>query len=289
MTSRIIGKISLDQAALGNDLEIMGSFPRIEEAYDEFSSGYWKNCSLWNASGDTHDTTYRDISEPVVETPYVQSIPYLRDLVTKNFDMTHITMVRSRNLIDAVIVPHRDFVELEKTKDRYFRVFMVLEDNSFALHSDEDGVFQMRPGEIWFLDAASVHAAANFSASSRQSLCWDFVFDGPFNDSDIFTNKSLANSRIKPTWIRRDNPSADLAQHLRALGRIVTVDNFRDILFLLTKMQFRVNVPITDVYEWLVMICEESGSDLLLDNALALRKYMIEGRSLHERLSLAHA
>ena len=40
MRSHIIARIDLDQHRLGPDLDYLASVPRVEEEYDEFSSGY---------------------------------------------------------------------------------------------------------------------------------------------------------------------------------------------------------------------------------------------------------
>lgn len=289
MPSRILGKIELDQILLADDLATLQSFPRIEEAYDEFSSGYWKNCSLWNSSGEATDTMYRDIESRAQETDYGRRLPYLESLVRKHFDLSRVTMVRARNLVDAMVIPHRDFVELNKSKERYFRLFMVLEDNPAALHSDETGVFRMRPGEVWFLDAASVHAAVNFSTESRQSICVDFVFDGPFEDWEVFTDPKTYRPAITPETPFRKPQEADFTERLRALAGVIDHDNFKDVLFLLSKVHFRTDVPITDTYDWLVEVCKGSGDDTLVHKAENLRRYMVEKRVMNERLSIAPA
>jgi hypothetical protein len=287
MSSRIIGKIDLDRTLLEDDLATLRSFPRIEEAYDEFSSGYWKNCSLWNSSGEATDTTYRDLGEKIQQTEYGRRLPYLERVVRKSFDMRNVTMVRARNLIDAIVIPHRDFVELGKSKEHYFRLFMVLEDNSSAFHSDEQAVFRMRPGEVWFLDAASVHAAVNFSTASRQAICVDFVFDEPFADRDVFADPKLYQPGIRPDTPARQPLAANFQEHLLALGRVINADNVKDILFLLSKIHFKTDVSISAAYDWLVTVCRASGDDALVAKAEDVRRYMIEKRAMNERITIA--
>jgi hypothetical protein len=188
-----------------------------------------------------------------------------------------------------MVIPHRDFVELQKSKERYFRLFMVLENNPAALHSDETGVFRMRPGEVWFLDAASVHAAINFSTKSRQSICVDFVFDGPFEDWEVFTDQKTYRPDITPEKPFRQPLEANFTERLRALGEVIDHDNFKDVLFLLSKIHFRTDVPIEATYDWLVEVCESSGDDSLTYKAENLRRYMVEKRVMNERISIAPA
>jgi hypothetical protein len=287
MSSRILGRVDLDQARLREDLATLRGFPRIEEAYDEFSSGYWKNCSLYNSSGEAGDTTYRDIDGAARQTDYGRRLPYLHSLVRESFVMGEVTMVRARNLIDAMVIPHRDFVELARDKQQYFRIFMVLEDNPVAFHSDEQAVFRMRPGEVWFLDAASIHAAANFSVTSRESLCVDFVFDGPFHERDIFADQTLYQPRIQPEIPQRPPLDPQFHKHLHALGAVINAQNFKDILFLLSKTHFTADAPITATYDWLLTVCQSSGDHDLITKAEGLRRYMIEKRTMNERFTLA--
>ncbi|MET9092456.1 aspartyl/asparaginyl beta-hydroxylase domain-containing protein [Streptomyces cyaneofuscatus] len=286
MRSHILGQIELDDHRLAPDLAYLASVPRGEEGYDEFSNGYWKNLPLWNASGDAQDDLYRDTTSPTQLTEHGKRTGYLRELVENIFDTDRITMVRTRNLVDAVVIPHRDFVELERDADQYFRVLMFLEPNSAALHSEDDTVLNMRPGEIWFLDAGAVHAAANFSADSRQMLCVDFAFDGPYEEADIFRDKSYHRPGGEPRIIERPQLPAERREAILKLGEVVDRSNFKEFLFLLSKVHFRYDVPAEETYGWLRSIAESSGDDLLVRNAQELRDYAIGARTLSERFSL---
>lgn len=77
MRSHILTKLDIDPTRAAADLDYLAKVPRIEEQYDEFSSGYWKNASLANASGDADDSTYRDIEGPAAITAHGQKTPYL--------------------------------------------------------------------------------------------------------------------------------------------------------------------------------------------------------------------
>lgn len=286
MRSHIIARIDLDQHRLGPDLDYLASVPRVEEEYDEFSSGYWKNLSLANATGARDDTGYRDINGSALVTEHGQRVPYLTELVDTVFDRDKVKMVRARNLVDAMVVPHRDFVELDRDNDSYFRTFMVLEDNPQALHSDDDTVIRMRPGELWYLDAAAVHAAVNFSTESRQSLCVDFVFDGPRDEASIFADRSTYRTDIEPEIRDRAPFTEEHQQQLLALSSIVDRRNFKDILFLLSKVHYEYDVPAERTYTWLSTICRDSGDELLAAKADLVAGYMIDARALSERFSI---
>ncbi|WED43514.1 aspartyl/asparaginyl beta-hydroxylase domain-containing protein [Legionella cardiaca] len=176
MTSKILGKLSFNDELLQNDLNTIAQFPELNEEYDEFGIGYWKNHSLWNECGDFTNTQYRDYITPIKITELGKKLPYITRMVEENFDLTHLKMVRARNLINGFVIPHKDFVELKQRKTHYLRVFIPLENNSDSYHSDEKSVFQMQKGEVWRLDASIVHAAANFGTDSRVHICLDFQF-----------------------------------------------------------------------------------------------------------------
>lgn len=287
MRSHVLARVDLDQERLSHDLRYLADTPRIEEEYDEFSSGYWKNISLRNASGEDDDTAYRDLTGAAAPTRHSRNTPYLHELVGSIFDESLIKMVRARNLVDAMVVPHRDFVELDKDNDCYFRTFMVLEDNPQAFHSDEESVIRMRPGEIWFLDAAAVHSAVNFSARSRQSICVDFAFEGSsFDESAIFADKSVYNRDLGIEQPARKPFTAQRREALLALCDVIDRDNFKDVLFLLSKVHYRYDVAAGDTYEWLIDICRKSPHPELVGKAEQLRQYMIGDRGLSERFTI---
>lgn len=287
MSSYILGKLAFDERQLQEDLQVFETFPRIAEAYDEYSSGFWMNCSLWNASGDKYDTVYRDFSHPLRQTDYARSLPYINQVLQQHFVFEHLKMIRSRNLIDAIVLPHRDFVEIDRTR-QCIRVFVPLEDNMLAFHSDEQAVFCMRKGEIWFFDAAVVHAAANFSNKSRLCLCLDYIFPEEFHPADIFVDKNEYTPGLTPTLVPREQPdTAFLASLITGLGSIINRYNFKEIIFLLSKIHFYQQIPITACFDWLVQIADQSTDHALCEKAQQLRSYLTADRVFGQRFSLS--
>lgn len=289
MASRLLGQIALDHNALAADLRIIEGFPRIPEEYDEFSSGFWKNCSLWNDTGDSLDTQYRAYDGLAQRTPYGGQLRYIDQLLRRHFNFNYLKMVRIRNLIDAIIIPHKDFVELDRKKSSYLRVFVALEYNPESFHSDEAAVFQMQPGEVWWLDAAIVHAAANFSANSRAHLCLDFQFpSSEFDASEIFADRDSINFDVTPTMKHRERFEGD-NKTLAAFTPMLTQHTFRDVIFLLSKIHFDKDVCITDCFDWLTAMAVRLGDHALEEKSRRLRRYMIGDRALGERFSFREA
>lgn len=288
MRSHILGRIELDQQRLKKDLEYLATVPTREEEYDEFSNGFWKNIPLYNASAGSEDGLYRDLQgSPARPTGHAKHVPYLDEIISMVYNTGQLQMARTRNLKNAIVLPHRDFVELDRELDQYFRTFMVLEDNPLAFHSDEDTVFHMRPGEIWFLDAAAVHSAVNFGEFGRQSLCVDLAFEGAFDEQDAFADTSVLAADLSPDVPERKPFTKELEEGILALSGVTGRENFRDVLFLLSKVHYSYNVHPSETFEWLVAISKAVGDDAMVEKADRVRDFLIGTRELGERFSLA--
>jgi len=284
MASKILGVINLAEFGIEADLGYLNSVHKVPEVYDEFGQGYWKNVSIYNDSGRAGDSQYRN-ANTCLPTEHAARCPAIQHLLC-HFTFEHLRMVRARNLVDGMVVPHRDFVELEQGR-HYYRVFIALEKNNQAFHSDESGVFQMKAGEVWFLDAGITHSAVNFGTSSRLFLCLDYVFDQPVEAPTIFTRP---HELIPPrqAWHVNRMPldQAALEGLLSAAARLLNRHTFKDVVFLLSKYHFIYDVPVSACYDWLMAAAEMAGDTVVVDKARTLRRYLIEAREVGERYVL---
>lgn len=287
MRSHILGRIELDQERLAKDLAYLAAVPTVEEEYDEFSNGFWKNIPLYNASGGSDDRLYRDLRGATAQpTDHLQRVPYLDEIINAVYNGERLQMARTRNLKNAIVIPHRDFVELDRELDQYFRTHLMLEDSPLSFHSDDDTVIHMRAGEIWFLDAAAVHSAVNFTEFSRQSLCVDLAFDGAFDEKEAFADATFYTPNLSPD-IRRRKPFTKQAEAgILALSGVIGRENFRDILFLLSKVHYTYDVHPSETYEWLMAVSKQAGDDEMVEKAEQIRDFAIGARELGERFSL---
>lgn len=53
---------------------------------------------------------YRDYDSAIKQTEYGKKLGYIDELIKKNFVFSNLKMVRTRNLIDGMVIPHKDFV-----------------------------------------------------------------------------------------------------------------------------------------------------------------------------------
>lgn len=283
MASKILGKINID--GVEGDIEYLNSVAKQPEEYDEFSQGYWKNLSLWNASGEAGDTQYRNTGQ-CLPTEHACQCPGIQKLVEQHFKLDHLKMVRARSLVDGVVIPHRDFVELNK-KTTYLRVFLALEDNAQAFHSDEHGVFQMQAGEVWFLDAGITHAAVNFGLKSRMFLCLDFMFQGAFEPTGIFADASSSTACRSDFHVDRQVfTKSNEEEIVAATAKILNCFTFKDVVFALSKYHFIYELPVASCYDWIISAAERENNNVVTAKAKSLRRYLIEKREMGERYSI---
>lgn len=285
MPSAIIGKINISGYDLAADVNYLNSVDKLPEEYDEFGQGYWKNLSLFNASGDAADSQYR-YADKCLPTEYMEMCPGIQRLVQQHFNFDCLKMIRARSLVDGLVIPHRDFVELD-TKITYFRVFLALEDNDEAFHSDEYGVFQMKAGEIWFLDAGISHAAVNFGLKSRMFLCLDFMYESTFEYTDIFTDVSALEAYRESFYVARQ-PFADASRDevIRSTAKLLNRFTFKDVLFALSKYHFIYDLSVSSCYDWIISAAEQPGNGEIIKKAKSLRRYLIEKRGMGERYTI---
>jgi hypothetical protein len=285
MASKILRNIVITDYNLEPEIELLNSIIRLPEEYEEFGQGYWKNISLYNASGKGNDSQFR-VTEKCFPTEYAEKCPEINRLISENFNLESLKMVRARSLVDGMVIPHRDFVELKK-EAFCLRVFIALENNPDAFHSDESGVFQMMAGEVWLLDAGIKHAAVNFSSKSRMSVCLDFIFEKEFNPDDIFI-KHFLSPPVRENFhiIRKPLSDFEINEIITSSAKILNRYSFKDLMFALSKLHFIYDIPVACCYDWLISAAELANEQEIIRKANSLRRYLIEDRSIGERYTI---
>src|ERR1700712_3182538 len=112
-SSGLLGTIPTDPVRLAMDLEQVEPYGFVA-SYGEFVCGSWRTCMLWNATGDGRDADIRDYSGPAQVTDHGRKLAYFEELLTSYFDMDKLRFARLTRLSPgSVVVPHRDYIELE--------------------------------------------------------------------------------------------------------------------------------------------------------------------------------
>lgn len=285
MYSGIVGTVKLDDALLEREIAKILQAGHVKEEYSEYRFGSWQNYILWNGTGRQADSLFRGVQGGALRTELGAQFEYLNSVIEENFFTGKIKMVRANLLQDALLIPHRDYVEFKKDSDRLARLHIPLQTNPQALHSENGHVFHMRKGEIWILRVDQVHSACNPSEVPRISIVIDVCLDGTPLES-VLRNPLNGESQVKPMLIKRDQIDDDFLQSVWSLERVISEANYKDIVMFLSRIHFYKDVDSTCFFDWLIEISRGSGNRALLEKSIRYKNYLIAGRELEERFAL---
>lgn len=274
MNSRIVGSIKIEAEALQKEVNKILQL-EFNTEYADYVFGGWKNCVLWNGTGFHHDTTLREYEGQAQPTELAKNLDYVNSIVTNTFNVQYLKWLRVFVCQQGVLLPHRDYLEMEKG---FTRLHMPLQTDLTCLHSEEDEVFHMRIGEIWFLDATRIHSACSLSNTARVSLCLDFEPEVSLNEIIKYYSTSSDCHLPKACIIKREILRPEDLKTLFNFGSIVNEDNFDWIVESLAKIHFIKQVNATAMFDWLIQIAHNSGSKKLIQKALSMKKFAIEER-----------
>ena len=273
MSSYLLGTTSINPASTAVDLEQVEPFGYLD-SYDEFVCGSWRTCMLWNASGDSADVQLCDYAGLAQPTEYGRRVGYLDTVIRSLFDIDALRFARLTRLgPGTVVVPHRDYVELESN---LVRIHIPLVTANRAYVSETDTIYRMRVGEIWFLDATEVHAIANFSDTGRIHLLLDFAAPDPwsiYRGNRPATEGIPMDSLVPRRRLRPGEPEAFIE-----LARLVDATNLMDVLAMLIRRYFVAELSALDVFGWLRAIAEQSGDPDVVRQADWIRAHSLTVR-----------
>jgi hypothetical protein len=243
MSSQLLGCIAVDEPKIAEEIERSSAFT-YEDVYGDFLCGYpWKSCMLWAPDGEVGDgvISHYDMARPGLPTAYGAQLDHLRGLVEDHFAVEHLLFARLAVMTDSVLIPHRDYVEFdgapaEQRVGHRLHIPLVTSDDCY--HSEENTVFQMRPGEVWKLDVTRCHSAAVLSGIERVHLIMDFRASGEL--ARLFAPEARPEVAVPPANLRRRPALTDAERaDLLALSALIDVTNLRDVLAILTKAHYR--------------------------------------------------
>jgi putative nonproteinogenic amino acid hydroxylase len=282
MESRIIGKIDLDGESVRMEVERILSFPA-DPGYTAYSFGTWGIYLLWNSSGDVRDSTLHEFEGPGRITGLGRQLPYLASIIERHFRTERMKWVRAFLLRDAHIVPHRDYLEFKKPLTR---IHLALSTDEGSLHSEDDEVFQMRGGEVWYLAAGKVHSAASLNDFPRMVICMEFDLDKGEAPEAVFRDPSFSTSSIDPKIVSRHPPTPEEFEAIYGLARLISERNYKDIAQFLSKMHFYKHAHAGAFFDWLMVIARASDNPQLVEKTIAFKKNCIETREMHEEVAI---
>lgn len=282
MESRIIGKIDLDEESVMKEVERILSFPA-DPGYTGYSFGTWSIYLLWNSSGDVSDSTLHEFEGPGQITDFGRQLPYLRAIIEQHFRTEKMKWARAFLLRDGNIVPHRDYLEFNRPLTR---IHLALLTDEGSLHSEDEDVFQMRKGEVWYLAAGKVHSAVSLNNFSRIVVCMEFDLEEGQKPEAAFRYPTLSSPDISPKIIERQPPTAEDLKAIYGLSHLISETNYKDIVQFLSKIHFYKYAHAGDFFDWLMVIARHSDNPLLVEKTIAFKKNCIESRQMNEEVAI---
>lgn len=199
------------------------------------------------------------------------------ELVRETFDFDAIGWVRIFTLTDGLLIPHVDFIEFEEPCTR---LQLPLRTSPGALHSENETVWHLREGELWWLDAAVPHAACAPPGVPRIALSIDFAMAPGEVGACI---RLTGRPRVEPMLVERPELDQDELEALIGLGPIIDRASIRDVLRLLGMVHFRRQAHAAACLDWIVEAVERSRVETLVERAEAFRTYCLHTRSYSEQ------
>jgi L-proline cis-4-hydroxylase len=272
-SSYLIGTIPVDPARVSADLAQVEPFGFVD-SYTEFVCGSWRTCMLWNASGEGADTQIRDYPGPPRITEQGRKLGYVEELMTGNFDLTGLRFARLTRLAPGtVVLPHRDYVELESD---LVRIHVPLQTAPEAYASEEETVYRMGQGEVWFLDATRAHSIGNFATRNRIHLLLDFQ---PQEPRAVFRRpREGALSLPRSAVVTRRPLRPGERDAFLALASVIDLDNLMDIMAMIIRRYFTADLNVADVFGWLREIAARSGDQDVISRAQWLQAHCLTSR-----------
>lgn len=284
MNSSIIGYFPLADLFERSAPTIL-SFAGDNDHYDEFKIGDWKTFVFRNASGEDEDGFVGGAQSGTRLTPRGRQLPELNAWIEATFRLDLLRLARIHSLGDGVLIPHRDFVEFLDEKPAWTRIHIPIMTNDQCLHAEEDTVFRMRLGEVWHFDASRLHSATNFSAQRRLNLCLDFEL-GDLPLSAIFQYAGDARGDIAPEIVERPPLTHRFERGILCLSQVLNDYSYRQVVGLLSRIPFYVDVSLEQVFEWLNRIARDSGDEALHAKSTDFSRFLRVERGMQERFAL---
>ncbi|HEX4013028.1 MAG TPA: aspartyl/asparaginyl beta-hydroxylase domain-containing protein [Candidatus Cybelea sp.] len=257
MIAHPIGSVAFDDGLLAKELETIER--QATTPCTGYAHGSWAKCIL----------AMRHAGESELRTkPAGEAAPHLMERIRTTFAMTHVKVVQLFAASNGGFV--RPHVDWKADAPLCTRLHVPLRTNRYAFNSEDDVVFQMGYGEVWFLDASRPHSGGCFSTDTRLHLIVDL--EAADSLESVFAERSeYAPSRHLDAVALPELTSTDRSA-IDGLAKLVTDANLGTMLDFLGAIHFQRRVDCAQTYEWLLRIAEGSGDAHLVSRAREYRR-----------------
>lgn len=284
MRTRYVTTVPLDAARLEKDLRHSESFHYSEAYSDYLIGGPWKNVTLWARGGDAGDGVLTNYAydQAATFTEYGAQLPYLQELITTTVDTTRLNFVRLARISHSVIVPHRDFLELgdiaEDVRSAH-RLHIPLVTHEDCHFSEDNTVYRMRAGEVWFFDASRIHSVASLTDAERIHLVFDFVDRAEGGPLVTVADDGYGDGVPADRAVARPPLSDSDRGALLGLADVLTMDTFAEVFGIVIKTHFRYDGGDDFVWSTMTAIGSACTDPAVLPHTLELHRYYTLERS----------
>jgi hypothetical protein len=269
MSSHLIGTttICIDEAA---EEAARTSPSNYSTAYSEYAVGDWKTLTLWNEPNRDGDDV-REHDYPAAPTPAGKALPAINELVRQ---LCSTELLRSVRIFSAenyaIIIPHRDYLE---HPNGFFRIHLPLVTNSDARNSENEHVYHMRRGELWFLDGREIHSGGTLGTERRLHLVFDF--ESAHQVQSLIDLSALKLPDEPANIVPRRPFTTDQLDIIHRLGHVLTNANWGTALAFLARLHLEYEASAGDLYDWLDIIAQRSRNQELVQRSVAARRLFI--------------
>jgi hypothetical protein len=275
-TLRKIGQLDIP-TELNAELEYLSTIEITKKPYSEYANGDWYDYIIMNQTKNSDDNLFNATGNADF-TELGSKCIAIKKLICDNFNTNYITFSRIRNMINAIVLPHKDFLELEHTTETYYARFLILlEECAEAYHMSNDFIVNMKKGEVWQINAYNIHAAANLGFNSRKLLSIDMTI--PHNiglNSCYYLAKSSDNFVVQHKTLKE----MDLAFFIN-LNNFVEQNGLKEVVFFLIKQAFIYEINLKEIFNYLYIFYINDSS--ALESIHRLNNFLFNQRTLGER------
>jgi L-proline cis-4-hydroxylase len=255
LSAQCLGQITLSDERLRSEVGVvlaLSMHPCVDGV------GSWTYRALWQ-----DDQSNGESPDPGVR----RSLPYIDEVIERVF---RIELLRRVWVFAAkqggYIRPHRDW---QGTEAVFTRLHIPIQTNNQCFNSEDDLLYHMDVGEIWFIDGNRPHSGGCFSESCRLHLALDFV--PQTNLIDLFRDREQYRPSSLPRTINRTPFTAAQLSSIYSLAAVASDLNLTMLLDLLGAVHFEKQVDCAAVYDWLIEIARRTGNPELIRRAENIR------------------
>lgn len=259
MKSKILAKLDIDNNKVMHDLSLVEK-SGFDSVYKEYAFGIWHTKMLWNNTGSDESRLSQEYAGHAQKNSIGKQTRYLNSLIESNFKLAQLKSVRIfRSQNGGLILPHIDYLEF---KSGFKRIHLVLSSDATCLNSENNTVYNMQPGELWFLDGREVHSALSASWSGKACLVLDFSNDA--NLEEIFCEGNQFSFRNLVPKIVNDRTkwSDDAHQAFIQLAATANMQTIKGMIGLACNFHFYHRLSCIEMFQltdeaFLQHSCEE--------------------------------